>query len=179
MSKFYLFLWLKWAARVTVCSVFMAILVSFFITLFLYIKQGLPSFNNEIVSALLQIFKFWFSIVWSLTLLISLFRSLKYLFNNCLAGYELKLLSCDKKEIIEDIGYGDLIKVWRKWFMLIIWLVAAEMVLAIVFTYVFTSYDGIFEWFNIYFLFIEVLVAGYFSLILLGGKCKQVKVVKC
>lgn len=179
MSKFYLFLWLKWALRVTLCSVVIAIVLSMFITLYLYVNQGMPSVNDEIVSALLQIFKFWFSIVWSMTLLLALFRSLKYIFNSCLNGYELKLLSCDKKEIIENIGYGDLVKVWRKWFMLIIWIVAAQMILAIIFTYIFTSYSGIFDWFNIYFLFIEVLIAGYFSFILLGGKCKQVKVVKC
>lgn len=157
----------------------MAFAFSFLITTYLYIDQGMPSFNSDIISALFQIFKFWFPIVWSLTLLIALFRSLKYVFNSCLAGYELKLLTCTKNEIIENIGYGDLVKVWRKWFMLIIWLVGAQMVLAIAFTYMFTSYNGIFEWFDIYFLFVEVLVAGYISFILLGGRCKNVRVVKC
>ena len=179
MSKFYLLLWLKWALRVTLCSSIMALILSFLITSYLYVNQGMPYFNSEVISALLQILKFWFPIAWSLTLLVALFRSLKYLFNICLAGHELKLLSCNKGEIIEDIGYGNLVKVWRKWFMMIIWLVGAQMVMAIAFTYMFTSYNGIFEWFDIYFLFIEVLIAGYFSFILLGGRCKNVRIVKC
>ena len=179
MSKFYLLLWLRWAARVTLCSTLMAIILSFFITAYLYINQGMPSFNTEVISALLQIFKFWFPVVWSLTLLLALFRSLKYVFNSCICGYELKLLSCGSKDVIEEIGYGNLVKVWRKWFMLIIWLVGAQMILSLVFTYLFSSYSSVFEWFDIYFLFVEVLIAGYLSFILLGGRCKQVKVIKC
>ena len=179
MFKFYFLLWLRWASIITLYSITAAIGLSMLITVYLYISQGMPSLDNKIVSALLQIVRFWFPIMWSITLLIWLFRTLKYMFNTCLAGYELKLLNCQNKEIIKEIGYGDLVKVWRRWFMLMIWLVGAQMVIAITFTYMFTSYNGIFEWFDIYFLFFEILTAGYLSFILLGGRCKQVKVVKC
>ena len=179
MKKFYISLWLKWAFRITVCSVLLATLLSSIMTLYLYVSQGMPSFDAKVISALIDIFNFWYPIFWSLTLLYALFRALKYIFNNCLNRYELKLLSCDSKEVIENIGYGDLVKVWRKWFMLIIWLVGAQMILAITFTYLFTSYSGVFEWFDIYFLFVEILIAGYFSFVLLGGRCKQIKVSKC
>ena len=179
MRRFYIILWFRWAIRITSCSVLAAASLSLFIKLFIYVSQGMPLFSNEILLALLEIFKFWFPISWSITLLLALFRGLKYIFNNCINGYELKLLSCDSKDEIENIGYGNLVKVWRKWFMLIIWLVGAQMILAVAFTYLFTSYSGIFEWFDIYFLFVEILIAGYFSFILLGGRCKQIKVVKC
>ena len=139
----------------------------------------MPALNSEVFEALLNIFKFWFPIVWSLTLLLALFRSLKYIFNICFAGYELKLYSCDGKDILENIGYGDLVKVWRKWFMLIIWLVGSLMVLSLAYTYMFTSYSGVFEWFDIYWLFGFILISGYFSFIMMSARCKRVKVAKC
>jgi len=157
----------------------MACGISFLITAYLYISQGMPSFSLEIVTALSELFKFWFPITWSLTLLIALFRSLKYVFNVCFDGYKFQLLACGNNEVLDEIGYGDLVKVWRKYFMLIIWLVGAQMILSLIVTYLFTSHSGVFEWFNIYFLFVFVLIAGYLSFILLGGRCKQVKVVQC
>ncbi len=179
MSKFYFFLWLRWSFRVAICSVLMACGVSFLITLYLYISQGMPAFTLEILKALFQLFKFWFPITLSLTLLLALFRSLKYIFNICINGYKMQLLECENKEIVDEVGYGDLVKIWRKWFMLIIWLVGVQMILSLIFTYLFTSFSGVFEWFDIYFLFTFVLIAGYISFILLSGRCKQVRVVRC
>ena len=179
MSKFYLLLWSKWALRVAICSILMACAFSFVITSYLYINQGMPPFSSEVITALFALFKFWFPLTFSLTLLIALFRSLKYIFNVCLNGYKMQLLACGNNEVLNEIGYGNLVKVWRKWFMLIIWLVGAQMILSLIFTYLFSSYNSVFEWFDIYFLFVFVLIAGYLSFILLGGRCKQVKVVKC
>jgi hypothetical protein len=179
MSKFYLFLWLRWSFRLVLCSVFLAMLASSFITAYLYISQGFPVLDSRILGALIDLSLFWFQISFSLTLLIALFRSIKYIFNKPIYGYQLNLISCDEKEILNDIGYGDLVKVWRKWFMLLIWLVGSEIVISFGFTSFFSSYDSIFEWFNIYILSIFILLAGYLSFILLSGRCKRVKVVKC
>ena len=179
MSKFYLFLWLHWVARVTVCSVVLACGISASLVLFIYFNHNMPSLNAEILKALFDLFKFWFPVAWSLTLLIALFRSLKFIFNTSYFGYELKLMGCKSYDILDVVGYGDLVKVWRKWFMLLIWLVGSIMVLALVITYLFSSYIGLFEWFNIYWLFGFILIAGYFSFVLLGMRCKKVKVVKC
>lgn len=179
MAKFYLFVWIRWVIRLTLCTLVLACGVTFIITVFLYINQGMPTLSDEVISALLDLFKFWFPIVMSFTLLIALFRSIKFIFKRCYNGYKFELLSCDGKEVLEYIGYGDLIKVWRRWFMIIIWLVGAQMVLALVFTNLFTTYGGVFEWFSIYWLFGFLLVAGYLSFILLGSRCKQVKVAKC
>lgn len=178
MSKFYFTLWAKWGLRLTLCSIFLATVLSIFITLLIYINQGVPALNSEVFVALETIFKFWFPIAWSITILLALFRSLKYIFNSCNSHYELKLLSC-QQELIENIGYGDLLKVWRKWFMLLIWLIVAEMIIALAFTYIFSSYTSIFGWFDIYILYLFILIAGYFSFIVLSSKCKKIKVVKC
>lgn len=179
MSRFYFLLWLGWATRISISSVAMASVISLLITLALYIKQGTTSINSEVIQALWQVFSFWFPLAWSITLLIALFRSLKYIFNTCNNGYELKLLECNKSDVIEFIGYGDLVKVWRRWFMLMVWLTGTQMILALGFTYLFDSFGVLFDWFNIYVLFLFILISGYFSFILLGGRCKKVKVVKC
>ncbi len=179
MYRFYFLLWLRWAIKLFTCSVVLAVVVSFFITLYIYIKQGMPTLHVEIFTALFQIILFWFPILWSVMLLVALFRGLKYIFNICIAGYELKLYSCDLKETLLHVGYGDLVKVWRKWFMLIIWLVGAMMILSLSYTYLFTSFDGVFEWFDIYWLFGFILVSGYFSFIFMSARCKRIKIVKC
>lgn len=179
MYKFYLLLWLKWAARVTLCSLFFASLFSGFITFFIYAYQGLPTLSQEVTNALFEIAKFWFPIAWSLSILLALFRSIKYIFNSPIAGYELKLYACGEKKILLHVGYGDLVKVWRKWFMLIIWLSGAQMILALAFTYVFSKHESIFEWFNIAWLFGFILLSGYFSFGILAKRCSRVKIQKC
>jgi len=178
MYKFYLLVWLKWVFRLTFCSVILATFFSSLISLYIYIFQGMVTLDEKVFFALFDVFRFWFPITWSITLLISLFRSLKYIFNSCSNGFELKLKSCNN-EFIDFIGYGDLVKVWRKYFMLLIWIIAVEMILALVITNTISSYNSIFEWFDIYILYIFVLVASYFSFIILSSKCKHIKVVKC
>lgn len=179
MGNFYFFIWLRWSLRVSLCSVVLASIFSLSITAYIYINQGTPLLNQEILEALFKIFKFWFPLALSISLLIALFRSIKYIFNVCIAGYELKLLECSTKESLEAIGYGDLIKVWRKWFMIIIWLVGAQMILVLALMYIISDFQDVFAWFNIYVLYLFILIAGYLSFILLGGRCKKVKVIKC
>jgi len=186
VSRFYFLLWLQWAVKLTFYTFVLAFFMAIVITLGIYINQGLKPLDSEISTALFAIFKFWFILSWSFALLIILFRSLKYIFNKCLGGYKFNLLTCPKedqeeqtREIIANIGYGDLLKVWRKWFMLIIWIVAAQMILALVIMKLFSSYENIFDWFNIYLLYIFILIAGYFSFIALNIKCKKVRITKC
>jgi len=179
VSKFYFALWTSWLSRLTLCSLFLASLASFFISLFIYISQGSQPLSVEVLIALGAIFKFWFMLLWSPALLIALFRGMKYIFNKEYGAYRLELLNCEvQKESIEFIGYGDLVRVWRRWFMLLIWLVGAEMIIAVVFSMLFSLGD-LFEWFNIYLLYAFVLMAGYFSFIILIARCKKVRVVKC
>lgn len=179
MSKFYITLWLRWAIRLTVCSLLFAAFFSFFTTFFIYFLRGMPELSTEVSFALFEILKFWFPVFWSFGILFGLFRGLKYIFNSCINGFELKLITCDGSQTIEVIGYGDLIKVWRKWLMLLIWLVGSFTVLAIVFTNLFTSYSGLFEWFDIYALYGFILLGGYVSFIIMSFRCKKIKIVTC
>ena len=179
MFKFYILLWAGWAVRLTFFSVFWASLFSVFVTAFLYVSRGSISLSTEVIDALLEIFRFAFPIIWSITILVALFRSLKFLFNRCIAGYELKLLSCDAKAYIEPIGYGDLLKVWRRWLFVIIWISATQMLLATAILYFIDSNLVISDWFNIYLLYGFVMISGYFSFIVLAGRCKSIKVLQC
>jgi len=182
VSRFYLYIWLHWVLRLTFSSVLSALVLATLISTYLYVSQGMQPITLEIREALFDITKFWFVILWSLTLLLFLFRTLKSVFNSCFNNYKLQLLTCPnegKTEVIEEVGYGDLVKVWRKWFMLIIWLVGAQMIIALALTYAFSSYDAVFDWFNIYVLYAFILVAGYFSFMILSSRCKRVRLVKC
>jgi len=184
MQKFYLELWLFWALRVILCSLFLAAILASLITIAIYVKQGMPNFNKEIAAALVDVFRFWFFIALNLAVLVALFRSVKYLFNCCHAGHMLRLKRCVKEEdkeegYLEFIGYGDLVKVWRKWFMLLIWIVGALMILALAVTYLFTPYEALFDWFNVYILYAFILAGGYFSFIFMAARCKSIRIVKC
>jgi len=183
VSKFYLILWLRWMFWLTFLSLSLAIAGAGFVTVIIYMKQGAVSLNREVYSALFDIFRFWFAIFWSATLLISLFLTLKNLFNHCYVNFKLILFTCPDKKMqsqqIEQIGYGDLVKVWRKWFMLLIWLVAAQVIVVFIFMKLFFNAGTLFNWFNIYVLYLFLLISGYFSFMILGVKCKKVKVVKC
>ena len=174
MNRFYFSLWSHWAVRVTLCSLVLAGVLAFLITLSLYFLKGMQLIDKTLLLALYDIFVFWFMILWNFTLLLALFRSLKYIFNKCYQGYALELYTC-QKEKIPRIAYGDLVKLWRKWVMTMIWLVGTEMIFMVVLSYVLDLND----WFSVYLLYLFILSAGYISFILLSSRCKQVKIVKC
>lgn len=176
MSKFYFLIWLRWVARVATCSVLLAYFFSLLITLGSYLSSSKPEIDAEVFKALVNVLNFWFPIAWSLTLLLALFRSLKYIFNICTNGYKFELLTCKGDEVIKVVGYGDLVKVWRKWFMLNIWLVASFMIVAFIFSSLIGSRDGLFE---LYYIVTALFISGIFSFIILGARCKRVRVVSC
>lgn len=179
MLRFYLIIWLFWLTKSVVFTFTAACGFALLITVFIYVKLGLPPINGEIQNALIDIFQFWFPVTLSFSLLIALFLSLKSIFNRCIEGYSFKLLSCDAKEVIEKIRYQDTLKVFRKWLMLIIWLVGVQMVVAFAVMKFFIHFDSIFEWFDIYLLFVFIALAAYISFILLAGRCKRIKVSRC
>ena len=182
MSKFYILLWWSWAWRLSVSTIVYTSLFSGLMTFVLYLKEGAKPFNTELFEALVIIFEFWFIIFFGIALLLSLFQGLKHIFNHCHHTYSLELLSCPqeaKMQKIEVIGYGDLVKVWRKWFMLLIWLVGAQMVLAVILSTLLSDTNSLVSWFSIYSLYGFILIAGYFSFILLVARCKKVRIAKC
>ena len=179
MRSFYFRLWLVWAVRVTLESLVFGAAMALLIAFAIYLKKGMPALDAEVGQALWHIFVFWFSLAWSAALLLSLFRSLKYLFNRCFGGYKLQLLSCDAKEEIEPVGYGDLVRVWRRWLMLLIWSSAVFiMMISLLMHFVF-GFTELFSWLSIYVLYGIVMISGYTSLVLLMARCKKTRIVRC
>ena len=179
MYKFYFLLWFRWVVRLSLCSVFLALALSFVITAGIYFLKGNGILDTDVLKAVFDIWIFWTLIAWNFTLLIALYRSVKYLFNNCLNGYSLKLLECNSADAIEVVGYGDLPKVTRKWMMSLIWLVSVFIIVALIFTKLFASYDSLFEWFNIYWLYLFLVLSGFISFVIFTNISKKVKVSRC
>jgi len=182
MLKFYSLLWFFWLLRMLLVSLVFSSVVAGGITLFVYMQQGFVPLSGEVLGALYEIFYFWFLLLLNIAIPLALFINAKYLFNHCIDGVSLKLLSCPKEgeqEVIETIGYGDLIKVWRKWLLLIVWGSAALMLFSVLFSYMFTSYSSLFEWFNVYILYLFISFSGFFAIVLLASRCKQVRLSSC
>jgi hypothetical protein len=179
MLGFYSFIWFRWAMRVLLESSVFAVVFSLLITCIIYFQKGFPHVDTTVYEALEDIFLFWVAIVWNVSLLLALFRSLKYIFNFCKNGYMYRLLDCKTQEYIDPVGYGDLVPIWRRWFLSLIWISAAEIVIATAIMRVFFGYTSVFAWMGTFELLIFVLIAGYFSFVLLGSKAQKVKVVRC
>ena len=177
MLDFYFKVWFSWLVRVVMESVVFAGVISVAITLVVFISKTNIQIDSKILKALSDIFLFWFSLALNLTLMIALFRSIKFLFNSCIKNYRYNLYACSG-EYIKDVSYFDLIKVWREWLMLIVWSVAF---LAIVGTIFFKLLFGLdfFKWFNIYVLYIFIAVSGFFSFIFLPIRCQRVRISRC
>ena len=180
MGKFYFWLWLGWVVRVIVCSVASGAVLAALVTAVLYLTKGSASFDAKVLLALEQIFLFWFAVLFNLTLLFALFRSAKYLFNRCYNGYMFAMMVCPKEQTyLEAVGYGDIVKFWRKWLMVLVWIVASFVLLSWVVSLLFIGYGEFFNYFNVWWLYGYILIGGYFSFLLIGLRCKSVKVKRC
>jgi hypothetical protein len=90
-----------------------------------------------------------------------------------------RLFECKSQDYIDPIGYGDLVPIWRRWFLSLIWISAAQIVVATVVMRLVFGYETVFAWMGSVELLGFVFVAGLFSFMLLGTKEKKVKVVRC
>ena len=182
MTKFFLFLWLYWVSYVVFWSVLLSSMAATFLSIYIYVSNGMPTLSSDVLNALLEFGFFWFFILLNLMILVVIFRSVKHLFHRCYDGYTLKLLSCPKEGVqkpLEVIGYGDLLKVWRKFFMHLVWFVAFCVVMGVVFAKLFLDGVSVFSWFSIYHLYGFILLSAYFVLMRLSVVCKLVRVGKC
>ena len=179
IHRFYLALWVRWVLRVALESIGFGVVLTAGIVMYVYMQKSPQTLSQEIMDAFGVIFGFWFGIVWSATFLLALFRSVKFLFERCYAGYRFVLYDCKLKERIERVGYGDLVRVWRKWFMVLVWISAIVMVFVSIFLRFVFGISEVFAWFDIYTVFVIVSLSGYVSLWLLPLRCKRVKVERC
>ncbi|MEA1919258.1 MAG: hypothetical protein U9N52_05410 [Campylobacterota bacterium] len=181
MRKFWFLLWFDWALWVSVSSLIFAAVIDFFVTGTLYVLKGMAELNSETLSALADIWLFWFGIIWSVTLLLSIFLSMKRFFNVCHDGWKLQLFTCAVKnaEVIDIVLLGDIVKVWRKWLMALIWAVATEILMVSVVRYILGFGIGFWEWFTMGWLYLFILLAAWVSLPLMAARCQRVTITSC
>lgn len=178
MKRALFFIWLRWALWITLFSVITAALLSLAVTFYMYFAKGAIPLDSEVINALVEIGLFWFAIFWSVTLPLSTFFGMKQLFKVCHNGRNLQLFSC-VKEPIDDIGYEDLTKVWRKWLFLIIWGVAAQLVFIIALQYIVGNDGELMRWFNIYYMYAFVMTSSFTTLVIMVNRCKLVELKRC
>ena len=176
MHKFWFYNWIYWALHLTLFSMMLSTLLSSLITLLHYLSSS-ASLNSDTISALGNIFNFYFAFTWSFSFVLGLLLSVKKLFVRCFDGERFELLSCDAKQIIEKISLFEQSKLFRKWMIAIIWSVAAQMVFISVLSYLF--FNGSFSWFNHYSLYVMVLISGAVVLPLLSSRCKMIRLKSC
>ncbi len=178
MGRFYFSLWVRWVVYVTSRSIMVAAVAALLVAGYLYIQKGSPSLDLEVKRALWNIFVFWFAIFWSASLVFFVFRSVKLLFNDCKNGYLFRLYSCEKgEEYIEPVGYGDLPRVWRRWLLLLVWNVAAEIILS---GFVLKLMGkNILDYLDIYLLYAFIMIAGYNGIVFFQTFCKRVRIERC
>lgn len=178
MRRFWLGLWAYWAMWSTLFSVLSALIIAFAITLGLYLLKGAPALDGTVWSALFEIARFWFALLWSFTLLLALFLVVRRLFYRCIDHRRLMLHACDGSEVMMKAGTGDVIKVWRKWLMAMIWATAAEIIIVIAMRHL-AGFGDLLSWFSVYWLYLFVLIAGLITLPLMQARCRLVKVGRC
>jgi len=179
MRRFWFFLWFDWVVFITISSLLFSTVIDFILTFSIYISKGMPTFDTETLNALGAIWKFWFGIIWSATLLLSIFLSMKRFFNKCYDGYKLQILTCKEFEVIDIVLLGDVVKVWRKWLMVLIWGVATEILFVSVVRYFLGLGLDFWVWFNMGWLYLFILLAALSSLPLMAARCKRVRLTRC
>jgi len=183
MRSFYLQLWFFWMLRLIATTLLVAVVIAAGITAVIYIRQGSLALEKSVVDALVAIWQFWFMIALNFSLLFALFRGVKYLFNRCYGGYSWRLKSCshgaEGAAYIDPIGYGDLIKVWRRWLLYIVWMSASFMIVTMALHALIYGQAPLFAWFSIYWLYLFIVLGAYPALFLLSLKCKAIKVKRC
>ncbi len=179
MFRFWATLWFRWALWLTVASLAGAAILTFVATAGLYFLNGAPSLESDVRGALADLARFGFPLSWSLSVLGAFYASVPKLFGHCASGFRLALYDCDGETEIERPGVADTAKLWRKWLFVIIWLAAAQTLVAALAFRLAGAEGGVMAWFSAAWLYLFVLIAALASLPVMGARCTMVRIVRC
>lgn len=180
MWRFYFSLWLAWFLYLLLLTLGTTFLLASLVTFYTYVSKGAVVLDAVVIDALYAVFIFWFLLLLNFVLPIALFVSVKKLFNRCVNGFSLKLYACTKQEeYIEPIGFGDLIKVWRKWLLLIVWGSGAFTLLSFVVNFFLSGFTASFTFFSVYYLYGCIALSSFFAIPFLVRYCTLVGLRKC
>jgi hypothetical protein len=178
MRKFWLLLWGYWAFWLTLFSAGFAAVTAMIATAVTYVITGSAQLSEEIWLALYDLFAFWFAIFWSLGLPLGLLLVVKRLFYRCVGGFQMHFLQCPSRTEIRDLKVSDTFRLWRKWLLTLIWMVATQIIVIVAIRY-FAGSDSLMGWFNVFWLYSFLMISGMLTLPLMGARCKMVQVKRC
>ena len=124
----YVQLYLFWLMWVSLVSAFIAIFLSFFASLLVYISKGFQSLNKEVFQALFDIVSFAFPIAFSLSFILALLLVFKALFKHNFKDFNLELYDCSYKAIDKPL-LSDITQLWRKWLFFTLWAIMIFIVI--------------------------------------------------
>jgi len=169
--RLYVF-WLIWVNTRTFA---LAIILSLFSTLFIYLSKGMIALNTETFLALKEIFYFTFPITFSISFILMLLLVFRALFSYDFSSFKVYLYDC-KDELISKPLLSDITMIWRKWLFLTIWAIIVFSVLFIgLWKLVMSSFPSA-HFFNGVTLYILITVFGGLVFTLALSKCKKVRI---
>ncbi|NOQ30708.1 MAG: hypothetical protein GQ570_06260 [Helicobacteraceae bacterium] len=178
MFTFFLRLWFHFVAYVTVYSLLWGAVLAVVITAITYFLKGAIALDADVQKVLLELAIFYFPFTWGVSFLVSMFMATRTLFYRKANGYMYELYNCDRSEKILDVTLDDALVVWRKMLFGIIWLVTLEVLLGMILSFMLSPKSPLF-WFNIYYLYVFIMIAVFVLIAVMPFRCRRVKLIEC
>ncbi len=178
MIDLYLRLWLYWLFWLFLYSLVAAVLVDMVLVGSIYLIKGAPSLDEQVRRALGSMVLTIFGPLWSMVLIGTQLIVLRRMMQRCFGGKRMILLTCKGDERIWPVGLGDVLSVWRRWVVLIAWMVMIETVLVIGGRSL-LGMSVIGGGLDIPTVGIMIVLAVSLSLPLMMIRCRRIRVSKC
>ncbi|MBN2896974.1 MAG: hypothetical protein JXK05_13905 [Campylobacterales bacterium] len=175
---FALRLWLYWLWWVLLYSVAVAAATAAVLVGVIYVLKGAPALDADVYGALEAIARVVFVPLWCAALLWAHLMVTRRLFACCLGGRRLILLTCKGDERIYPVGLGDVLPVWRRFLMLIVWIVAVEVLLLVGVTSLWGGMSAT-ALLRPSVLGAMSALGAFAALLVLLGRCKCILVTQC
>lgn len=175
---FALRLWLYWLWWMLLYSVAAAAVADGAAVGVIYLLKGAPQLDTSVYGALEAIARVAFVPLWCAALLWAHLMVTRRLFSCCLGGKRLILLTCKGDERIYPVGLGDVLPIWRRFLMLIVWTVALEAVLVVGIAALFGGFS-ITTHLSAPMLGVMSAFGALAALLVMLRRCKRIRITQC
>lgn len=115
---------LAWISYIVVFSVGVSTFLTAIITAGIFFTSNTVTFDKEVYAVVKEIASFWFYITYAFAFLLAFIFSFKAMFNRKLFGHKLLYLDCERKDALNPVILLDVIPLWRKFLVWIVWILA-------------------------------------------------------
>ncbi len=175
LKSFYLELYLFWLTWVTSRGVVLALLLSLFSAITVYMLKGFAPLSTATFLALKEIVYVSFPIGFSVSFILMLLLVFRAVFFRNIAGRTLELYDCKGKKIASP-QLSDVMNLWRRWLFITVWVILLFFVLFIGMSKLFFGNFPPLSWFNAYTLYLLVATFGGGVFVFALRQCKKVGV---